>query len=48
MRWYDYVICFLFADIIAGGILTANLLAIGIGVMGYEFYEGFRKSLTTK
>ena len=48
MRWYDYVICFLFADIIAASLFSGNWVVLGAGVLGYDVYESYRKSSKTK
>ena len=43
MRWYDYIACFWFADIIAASLISVNILWLTIGVISYIFYESMRK-----
>lgn len=45
MKWYDYSACFLFADFISSGLFSGNLLVLGMGVFGYDLYEGWRKQV---
>lgn len=48
MRWYDYIVCVWFADLIAGGLFSGNLIVLSAGLFGYDIYEGFRKNSVTK
>ena len=48
MRWYDYVTCYLFADVITAGLFSGNWVVLGAGVLGYDVYESYRKSSKTK
>lgn len=44
MKWYDYGICLLIADVISAGIMSGNLWAIALGLFNYYSYEYWRKS----
>ena len=43
LQWFDYIFCFLYADIIAAGIMATNPIVITIGFLGYLIYEFVRK-----
>ncbi len=39
MRWYDYVMCFLFANVFTVSLLNIDILGFTIGVFCYRIYE---------
>ena len=39
MKWYDYVACFMFADVLTFSLLTGNILWFTIAVFCYRMYE---------
>lgn len=42
MRWYDYIVCVMIADIAAAAIVTGSWLIV-FPVFWYLMYEDFRK-----
>lgn len=48
LKWYDYVACLLFADLIVSGIFFGYWINLGVGILGYDLYESYRKAVTTK
>jgi hypothetical protein len=45
MKWYDYLACFWFADMIAVGLLNFAILPLTIGILSYILYEDMRKGV---
>ena len=45
MKWYDYLACFWFADIISAGLIAGNFIFLTLGVISYIMYEKSRKGL---
>ena len=43
MRWYDYVACIYFADIISVGLVNFAIIPLTLGVLSYMLYEDWRK-----
>lgn len=44
MKWYDYVACVWFADMIAVGLLNFAILPLTIGIFSYTLYEDYRRN----
>lgn len=44
MRWYDYVIVFIVADLLSAAVMVGDILAIALTVFGYLSYEDVRKN----
>lgn len=42
MRWYDYIMCIFFADVISAMIMAGSMFVV-LPVISYLFYEDFRK-----
>jgi len=42
IKWYDYLACIWFADIITAGLLSGNILAVSLGIFSYFLYEDWR------
>ena len=45
MKWYDYLACFWFADVISAGFFVGNIFILTIGILSYILYEDMRKGL---
>lgn len=45
LKWYDYLACWWFADMISAGLLLGNIFVLTIGILSYILYEDFRKGL---
>lgn len=43
LRWFDYIFCVMYADVITAGIIAMNPIVIVIGFLGYVIYEFLRK-----
>jgi hypothetical protein len=39
MRWYDYVSCFVAADIITASLVAGDIFGLTLGIVGYILYE---------
>ena len=44
MRWYDYVACIWFADMISVGLVNFAIIPLTLGVLSYTLYENYRVS----
>lgn len=42
MRWYDYFMCFMFADMMAAAVMAGSLLVV-IPIILFEMYCYIRK-----
>lgn len=47
MKWYDYVVIILIADMITAYLLF-NPIMVWLPILSYYFYEDFRKEQVTK
>jgi hypothetical protein len=47
MRWYDYLVCFLIADLITGMLFASSILVF-IPYLIFELYCEYRKEKETK
>lgn len=43
LRWYDNVVCAVFAVFIAGDLLSLNILGLAIWTIGFINYYGMRR-----
>lgn len=43
MRWYDYLICVWFADVISTGLVHSQWILLISGLISYIAYENMRK-----
>ena len=42
MRWYDYVACVWFADMITAGLFSGSILYLTAGIFSYTLYADMR------
>jgi antibiotic biosynthesis monooxygenase (ABM) superfamily enzyme len=43
MRWYDYIVCVLIADLLSASLLTGNIFTLAMSIFAYWSYEDYRK-----
>jgi hypothetical protein len=48
MKWYDYLACIWFADIVAASILHMQIIPLTLGIFSYIMYTDFRKGLNNE
>lgn len=44
MKWYDYILIFIVADVVTASIFSMNFLTLTIGVVYWIYYETMRKT----
>lgn len=44
IRWYDYVVVFILADIISAAAMMGDLLSLVLGLLMYFSYEDYRRA----
>lgn len=44
MKWYDYTMCFLCADMLSAGIFSGNIFLLTMGWLLFSIYQDIRKT----
>lgn len=44
LKWYDYVVCVIIADVITAGFLSGSFFLSITGFLAYDLYETWRKA----
>ena len=43
MKWYDYLACLWFAEILSAGLIFMDIFLLTLGIFLYMLYENLRK-----